>query len=164
MGDDRFSLVVFDVGGRNCAVPAAAVREVVHYAELARPPGMPKVLEGFLNYAGEVLPVIRLDRLFDLPGPAPGLYSPMLVLRPSYGRLVELVDSVRAVTEVDPEALRPVDDTAAFNGCIQAEVTVRDQTVHVLAIEHILLEQERRRMDELRDMVTQRLADLGGAA
>lgn len=160
MGDDRYALVVFDIGGRNCAVPAAVVREVVHYAELARPPGMPKVLEGFLNYAGEVLPVVRLDRLFDLGGRTPGVYSPMLVLRPAYGRLVMLVDSVRAVTAVARSALLPVEDSAAFNGCLLAEVTVREETVHVLAPERILLEQERRRMDELRGMVEQRLADL----
>lgn len=161
MADDRYALVVFDVGGRNCAVPAACVREVVHYAELACPPGMPKLLEGFLNYAGEVLPVVRLDRLFDLGGKAPGLYSPMLVLRAPYGPLALLVDSVRAVTAVARDALLPAEGSAAFNGCLEAELTLRDETVHVLAPERILLEQERRRMDELRGMVERRLAELG---
>lgn len=164
MSDDRYALVVFDVGGRNCAVPAAAVREVVHYAELARPPGMPGMLEGFLNYAGEMLPVVRLDRLFGLGDRTPGLYSPMLVLRASCGRLVLLVDSVRAVSVVERGELLSVEDGAAFNGCLQAEVVVRGETVHVLAPERILLEQEHRRMNELRQMVDQRLAALGYSA
>jgi purine-binding chemotaxis protein CheW len=137
------------------------VREVVHFAELARPPGMPALLEGFLNYAGEILPVVRLDRLFHLGRRPPGVYSPMLVLRPAFGRLVVLVDSVRTVTTVPRASLLPVEDVSVLNGCVQAEVRLGDEVVHVLAPDRILLEQERRRMDELRDMVEQRLVDLG---
>lgn len=161
MADNRSALVVFDIAGRNCAVPAACVREVVHFAELAYPPGMPPVLEGFLNYAGEALPVVRLARLFDLIGKAPGLYAPMLVLRPAHGAIVLLVDAVRSVTTVPDSALQPVSDSSAFNGCLRAELSLRGEPVHLLALDRLLLEQERRRMAELRGMVEERLAALG---
>lgn len=164
MADDRYSLVVFDVGGRLCALPAASVREVVHYAELAQPPGMPAVLEGFLNYAGEVMPVVRLDRLFDLPARPPGPYAPMLVLRPAFGPLVLLVDSVRTVAAVARNAVLPVSESAAFNGCLEGEVSIADQTVHVLAPQRLLLEQERRRLDQLQAMVVQRLTAMEAPA
>lgn len=160
MSEDQVALVVFQAGGRRCALPATAVREVIHYAELARPPGMPGVLDGFLNDGGEILPVLRLGRLFGLPEAAPGLYAPIVVLR--HATLALLVDTVDSIVRVPPKALLPVVDASVFNGCVGAAVRLGAEAVHVLDADRLLLEQERRRIEELAAMVDTRLARLEG--
>lgn len=158
------ALVVFVAGGRVCALPTAAVREVVHYPELATPPGLPAMLEGFLNYGGEILPVLRLDRLFGLPQARTDLYTQVLVLRETEGRLALIVDAVRAVRRVDEALLRPVQGGSVFNDCLDAQLELDGETVHVLAADRVLLQQERERLRQLGEMVESRLADLGGPA
>ncbi len=162
MGSDRTALVVFDIGGRRCALPAAAVREVVHYPELSRPPGMPGILEGFLNYGGSVLPVVRLGRLFGGAAEPPGLYAPILVLRGSPVAL--LVGAVRAVAEIQDGSLLPVEGEAVFNDCLAGQAEIGGEPVHVLLAERLLLAQERRRLDELAAQVAERLTGLEGGA
>lgn len=158
------ALVVFVVGECICALPTGAVREVVHYPELAVPPGTPDILEGFLNYGGEVLPVLRLDRLFALPRAEPGLYTQVLVLRGAAGRLAVLVDAVRTVLRVDRGALMPVDGGSVFNDCLEAQIEAEGGTIHVLAPEKVLLEQERERLRQLGEMAERRLSELDCSA
>ena len=50
-------------------------------ATLFAPPGLPAGLAGFLDLRGTAVPIVRLDRLFDLPELRPGLHTPMIVLR-----------------------------------------------------------------------------------
>lgn len=162
MVESRQSLVVFDVAGRRCALPAGAVREVVHYAELSRAPGMPAILDGFLNYGGTVLPVVRVARLFGFNEIEPGLYAPIVVLRGT--ELALLVDEVLGVVSVDGEAILPLDGDSVFNACLAGQIELEDGAVHVLVPERLVLEQERRRLDELGAMMAERLAAVDEAA
>src|SRR4051812_6590060 len=69
-------LVVFHLAGQAYALELGAVQEIVLMAALSRPPGLPSMLEGFLNLAGTAIPVVRLDRLFRLPEQMPGMFTP----------------------------------------------------------------------------------------
>jgi hypothetical protein len=60
-------LLLFHLSGQSAAFPVANVHSVAPMASLARPPGLPSVLEGILNLGGAAVPVLRLDRLFHLP-------------------------------------------------------------------------------------------------
>ena len=65
------NLLVFHTSGLSCAFPLEAVREIVPMARLSSPPGLPSGLEGFLDLRGIAVPIVRLDRLFDLPAQHP---------------------------------------------------------------------------------------------
>ena len=58
---------------------------------------MPSGLAGFLDLRGTAIPIVRLDRLFDLPERQPGLHTPMIVLRGVLGPIGILVNSVRGI-------------------------------------------------------------------
>ncbi len=75
------NLLIFHSSGLDCAFPLEAVREIVPMAMLSSPPGLPSGLAGFLDLRGTAIPIVRLDRLFDLPEQLPGLHTPMIVLR-----------------------------------------------------------------------------------
>ena len=93
-------LMVFHLAGQAYALPLRELQEVVPMAELFRPPGLPSVLAGFLNLAGTAIPVLRLDRLFELPEPVLGLYTPLLLLRHPDYQVALLVDKVSEILAV----------------------------------------------------------------
>src|SRR5580658_4307861 len=90
------NLLIFNLSGLDCAFPLEAVREIVPMATLSCPPGMPSGLAGLLHLRGSAIPIIRMDRLFELPEQLPGLHTPMIILRGVSGPIGILVDSVRS--------------------------------------------------------------------
>lgn len=163
MAADRRTLVVFDLAGRSCALPAEAVREVLHMVELARPPGLPRVIEGLVNIAGTSVPVLRLDRLFDLPESACELYTPLIVLKRSDPPLALMAHAMRSIMSVDAGDLVALAEDDTFNGCGEARLSAPWGDVTLLAADRLLLARERRQLAEslaqaearLRQMETQ---------
>ena len=129
-------------------------------ALLSRPPGLPSLLEGFLNLGGTAVPVVRLAQLFDLPELVPALYTPLLILRTSEDRVALLVESVRGIVAASPTDIRAGYDGGTFNDCVEGEITVSDQVVHLLSPERLLLEKERQLLAELQAVEQDRLREL----
>ncbi|MBI2504469.1 MAG: chemotaxis protein CheW [Candidatus Latescibacteria bacterium] len=155
--------VVFRLAGQACALPLERVQEVLPMATLLRPPGLPALLEGFLNLGGAAVPVIHLCRLFGLPWEAPGLYTPLLVVSGHPGPLALLVDEVTDLLSVDQKALVQVREDQVFNDCVEAEIDLGDRTLHLLSPDRLLLEEERQRVAALREAAQERLAALAGS-
>jgi purine-binding chemotaxis protein CheW len=156
-------LLKFSVSGHACALRLSLVSEVLPYAHLTRPPGLPSVLDGFLNLGGTAVAVLRLDRLFDFPPTPVSLYTPLVVLRAEGPPAALLVDSVAGVICPPAEALVPLRDQNSFNGCAEAEILMPDGTVHLLSPARLLLEQERLAIGELQQRTQTYLDELAGA-
>jgi purine-binding chemotaxis protein CheW len=62
----RMDLLVFDVGGIRCALPAGDVREVVRAVTIVPLPNAPDVVEGVINVRGSLVPVIDLRQRLGL--------------------------------------------------------------------------------------------------
>lgn len=142
-------LLAFCVCGHSCALPLGSVREVVAYAELSRPPGLPRTLDGFLNMGGTAVAVLRLDRLFDFQPTPPSLYTALILLRADGFPTALVVDSVSGILYPPAEAFAPLADHSSFNQCAEAEILLPDGPVHLLDAKRLLLEQERKAIAEL---------------
>jgi purine-binding chemotaxis protein CheW len=163
--DPQRGLLVFHLADRLAALPLENVERIVLMAQLARLPESPSPVEGFLNLAGRSVPVLRLDRLLQLPEQSPGLYSMLIVLEGILdGRIAILVDRVSEVLTVPASALLPIGEEHSFNGCVEAVVSLRGQMIHVLSPTRILLENERETLSEFQAMTQQRLQDWGPEA
>src|ERR1700686_41860 len=90
-------LVVFHASGLDCAFPLQTVKEIVPMAMLSTPPGLAPCLAGFLNLRGTAIPILCLDRFFDLPEQRPGLHTPLIILRTGDSPAGVLVASVRRI-------------------------------------------------------------------
>jgi purine-binding chemotaxis protein CheW len=159
--ESRQNLLVFHTSGQECAVPLDAVQEVVPMALLSTPPGLPSLLAGFLDLGGTAIPIVRLDRLFDLPEQPPGLYTPLLVLRGcGDGPTGILVGGVRKIAAVTQSSFVTLPPKQVFHDCAVAEVEIDGSLVHLLSPERILLENERRMLAGIQAMAQQRLRHL----
>jgi len=131
-------------------------------ASLARPPGLPNLLEGFLDLRGSATPVLRLDRLFRSPPSSAGLYTPLIVLRGRPQPIALLVERVDGILSAPDSALRPVQAEHCFNDCTEAEVVLEPDSppIHLISGERLLLAQEQSRVAELRATAQQYLHEL----
>jgi purine-binding chemotaxis protein CheW len=152
--------VVFRISGQFCAFPMKDVQEVIAMASLAKPPGLPSLLEGFLNLGGQAVPILRADRLLGLPTLEAGLYTHLLILK--QGDFLEglMVDQVQAILTLSPTDLRPIEALDLFNGCCTAEISGPDGPVHLLSAQALLLEKERAVLREHSARMQQRLEGL----
>ncbi|WP_309296453.1 chemotaxis protein CheW [Methylobacterium frigidaeris] len=136
------------IAGTECALPRRAVREILPLPRLWRPPGAPGALAGFLNLAGSAVPVLDLAVLFGLGRPVSAqaaLYRHLVLLH-GEEPLALLVDRVADFVRVDQAHIRPVADEATLNGCVSAAIRLGERLVHGLAIDRILLAEERDRL------------------
>jgi purine-binding chemotaxis protein CheW len=126
-------LLIFHANGLDCAFPLEAVREIVPMATLSNPPGLPAGLAGFLDLRGTAIPIIRLDRLFDLPEQQMGLHTPMIVLRGVLGPIGILTESVRGILPIETGQLLEIPEDRTFHGCATAAMQVDGDSIHVLS-------------------------------
>jgi purine-binding chemotaxis protein CheW len=154
------ALVVFHFGGKLGALPLESVEKVAPMAELARPPGLPAALEGILNLGGAAVPVLRLDRLLQLPERPPALYSMLVVLKSGpNGQVALLVDRVNEILYLPDDALLPVGEQDCFNACVEGTIRMRGKVVHVLSTTRILLEREYESLSAFQTIERLRLED-----
>lgn len=155
--------LLLDVAGTPCAVPSAAVGEVLPLPELFRAPAGAAWLAGFLNLGGKPVPVIDLARLLGLRagGHAPGPYAHLVLAPGADGAW--LVDRATDLVAVEAEAIRPVAEAGSLNGCVAAEIRRGDRLVHALDPARILTAEERARVADLTRAAEARLAALAPA-
>ena len=157
---DGGKAVVFEVSGYSCGLSLACVREIVPMCDLAKPPGLPPLLEGLLNLRGEIKPVVRLDRLFDLPPITLRRHSQLIVLQ-GPPPLALLADRVRYIAAIGPAELLPPENSV-FNDCLAGVLPAAHGPVHLLHGDRLLLAQEKQRLAEVQQIAQRRLAKLEG--
>jgi purine-binding chemotaxis protein CheW len=155
-------MLIFDVGAQTCALAGEDVREVLPIARLWRPPNAPAAVAGMLNLGGNVIPVLSLSDLFNVSaGDVANPYRHLLLTRPSlrYGEIALLADRVRDLVYVSPDRFRPIDDRETLNGCVRADFEWENgQLVHQLDLARLLLEEEKTRLEAMRQTAEARLA------
>ncbi len=153
----RRNVIIFEFAGRKCAAPSRRVREIILMPMLSKGPGLPSILEGVMNLDGAAAAVIRLDRLFGLEEKKSGLYTPLLVLSGGETQLALLVDRVWEVKSVAAHEVMSLDGHDALNGCIEAELNIEGETVHLLSVDRIMLECGQKNITEFLAVEQERL-------
>jgi purine-binding chemotaxis protein CheW len=154
------NLLIFHSSGLGCAFPLEAVREIVPMDRLSSPPGLPSGLVGFLDLRGTAIPIVRMDRLFDLPEQCPGLHTPMIVLRGVLAPIGILVNSVRGIVQVPSAGLLEIPIDGTFGGCATGAMEFEGDLIHVLSPAALLRANEDRMLADYSAMSQVRLAQL----
>lgn len=159
---NRRRLVTFTLGDRQYALDAGVVERIVPLPEVDRPPQAPSLLYGFLNLAGDTLPVIHLQRLFRLPETAPGMWTPLIVVRVAGLHAALLVDRVNQVVGVEAEEILPLPAGHVLNDCLEGAWHSAAGLVPLLAPHRLLFQEEAAVLAELRETARRRIDELQG--
>jgi purine-binding chemotaxis protein CheW len=129
-------------------------------AMLSSPPSMPIGLAGLLDLRGTAIPIVRLDRLFDLAEQRPGLHTPMIVLHGGAHPIGILVESVRGIVPVAAARLLDLPPGSTFQGCAVANFELDGDLIHLLSPGALLAANEIRLLAEYGAMARARLLQL----
>jgi purine-binding chemotaxis protein CheW len=135
------------------------VREIIPIGATAKIPGQPPVMEGFLDFRGAILPIVRLAALFDLPF-TPSAWSPIVVSNIAGTEIGLLVDAVDDVLTIPAEELRRLAPNHSVNEYATAEFTAGDRKYLYLDTTRLLLAEEQARIRHLKAQVDRRVVSL----
>ena len=153
-------VLILRVAGLRCAIAADCIAELILMPALARLPGQPAILDGFMNLRGAAVPVASLHRLFELWAPEPHVHSPLVTIKTSGGLLALRADSLEEVAAVERAAMLPCEAGDSLNGCAEAQFDWNGRPVAMLSPESLFLAKERACMADLQAQMQRRLDDL----
>ncbi len=103
-------LLTFSIQEQEYAVNVENVVQVVRMVGVTHAPKAPAYVEGLMNLHGQVIPVVNLTRLFNLPERALDLDTQLLVASAKAHTAAFIVDRVSEVLMLSQEQLeRPTD-------------------------------------------------------
>jgi len=153
-------LLYFSVNNVLLGFPLSCVREIILLPELVEPPGCPPVIKGFMNVAGQAVPVASASRLLGLPDKEYSPYAHVLWLQSGYALLV---DRVLGLLKTDNLSEISKEENISFNEMVERCFTVREQAVHVLNEQRLLLAKERTKLKEFAQIESTRLEEMEAA-
>ncbi len=104
---EQTEIVEFAIGGDRYGLVAALVQEVQPFKEISPLPGLAAHVLGIFAVRGQVIPVIDLRGLFDLPPPAVALPGPCVLILGSGESIVGvLADELIGVRRIKTSEIR----------------------------------------------------------
>lgn len=140
----ELQVVVFSLNGQLFGAEASQVFQIIKYQEVMKVPKMPEFIEGILNYRGTELPVISLNKRFDLGEAALGKKTKIIVSNIE-GKLAGfIVNDVIEITVFTDEYLEPVpmlgnSEVAAF---LKKVAKKGDKLISIIDLDRVLKDAE----------------------
>lgn len=119
-------VLLFRVAGERYGVDAAAVRSVVRAVAVSRLPGAPPVIEGVIDFRGEVVPVLALRRRFGFPDRPLHPDDVFVVARVGARSVALWVDAAPGLASLDPARVQPAAGVVAHPGYVAGVAKLPD--------------------------------------
>lgn len=133
--DDEEQVVVFRLNSQDYAVSINDVQEIVRVPEeLTRVPKTPSFVEGVINLRGKVLPVIDLNRRFELPEKARDDHQRIMVFALDGVNVGFIVDAVSEVLKIPKSAISGAPGLSAEQARIFSKVANLQKEKRIIQI------------------------------
>lgn len=100
-------LVIFELAGEFFGVEIACVESIIKMQDITRMPKSPAFVEGVTNLRGKVLPVIDLEKRFDIPGHTRSHDTRIMVVNIDKLEVGMIVSAVSEVLTIDDSSIEP---------------------------------------------------------
>ncbi len=144
----ELQVVVFSLNGQVYGAEASQVFQIIRYQEVIKIPRMPKFIEGILNYRGSILPVISLNKRFEL-GEGTINKKTKIIVSNIEGKLAgfivnDVVEIARFTDEeVEPAPLCIESEVAAF---LKKVAKKGSQLISIIDLDKVLGDSEIKRL------------------
>ncbi|HEY9061601.1 MAG TPA: chemotaxis protein CheW [Pseudobacteroides sp.] len=115
---DDIQVVLFKLNEIACGADSSQVQEIVKHQEVSRVPNMPRFIEGIINLRGKVVPIVNLNRRFDLGETPITKKTKIIITRINDSYIGYIVNEVSEITkfksdnlELPSEVLRKINNT-----------------------------------------------------
>lgn len=119
----EMQIVVFSLNGEFCGAYTAQVHEIVKYQQLEKISGIPKFLDGIVTLRGNAIPVISLNRRFDLGEKDTDKKTKIIITETGGRKLGYIVNDVSEILKISDEDMEEA-----------PEMVVRSGNRHILGI------------------------------
>ena len=140
----ELQVVIFGLNGQTFGADASQVFQIIRYQQVAKMPGLPGFMEGVLNYRGAVLPVISLNKRFELGDDSIGKKTKIIISKIGEKLAGFIVNDVVEIARFAEEDVEPA-PLPAKSGARRfiKEVAKRDgQIVTVIDLDKVLEDAE----------------------
>lgn len=105
--DDTLDVLQFHLGSETYGIESAFVREVYPLKAFTPLPGVKSFVLGIVNVRGQILSVVDLKKLFNLPGRGLGELNKVIILRDDLMEFGILADVILGATRLPRSAIQP---------------------------------------------------------
>ena len=113
---DVVDVVLFRLGNETYCIESAFVREVVQLNSFTTLPGVPAHIFALVNVGGQIIPVIDLAIILNLPGKGLGELNKVIILQNDQMEFGILADSVHGNEVLALDAIKGFVSPAAGGG------------------------------------------------
>jgi purine-binding chemotaxis protein CheW len=99
-GQEYFDIIEFRLGSETYALETEFVREVYLLNNFTHLPGLPDFIVGIINIRGQILSIVDLKKLFDLPAGGLGELNKIIIIQNNkmeFGILADVVLGTRSI-------------------------------------------------------------------
>ncbi len=114
----NFSVVAFELAGEHFAFELKHVHEIVPLMHFAAVPCTPAFIYGIINLRGQILTVIDMRKLLDMPAKEPSHLSRVILLQSSHTTMGVIADKLLGISTLDVSTLQP--SLSGFSGLSSA--------------------------------------------
>jgi purine-binding chemotaxis protein CheW len=143
---DFEKLVIFQINMQQFALPLNVVEKAIQVVDIQSLPNAPKYVCGIINMHGEIVSVINMRRLFDMPQKELELSDKLLIVSTSKIKMALWVDEIHNVIEINTKELVNSDEVSFGKKNVQGIVKLESGMVLLNDVEKFLNPEE---LDEL---------------
>jgi purine-binding chemotaxis protein CheW len=139
--NESMQLVVFQLGGEEFGVDIMQVQEIIRMHQGTRIPQAPDYVKGVINIRGNIIVVINLEKILDLPTKEEDDDNRIIVVEIGGNILGMTVDSVSEVLSISKSNVEPAPDmiTSKINSdFIKGVGKLDDRLLILLDLENVL--------------------------
>lgn len=104
-------VIIFTLNGEYYGLSVMTVKEVVKFVDLIPVPGSNDFVDGVMNLRGKVIPVVNLEKKFQLAQAKSEHFEHIIVVEINNLSFGVLVNEVVEVLSISPESIQPVSET-----------------------------------------------------
>ena len=149
---EAIQIVVFSLNDETCGVDTSQVKEIIMYENLTKMPKMPDFVDGVINLRGAVVPVVNLNKRFELGDIEISKKTKIIITQLQNRPIGFIVNNVFEIFKLAPEniestpkLIQKVDN--AYLKCVGKK---GDKLISILDLDAILTDIELRKLEQSR--------------
>lgn len=127
-------IIIFELKGRQYAMKTKQVEEITKLMDITPVPNAPHYIRGLINLRGNVISLMELSKLLDLPVGENQEYTNIIIAKIDNEMIGLLVEDVWEVMNIEEDRIEKIDMDEKQQG-IKGIIQIEDRIINLLKLE-----------------------------